>query len=74
MTVALTKDKQLRIVDEETQGKPQMIPKPKFLEQLETFLKKELKALGVAEVDPSELRLQVQISLCYNLFSFFLLN
>ena len=59
MTVALTKDKQLRVTDEETQGKPQMVPKPKFLEHLEGFLKKELKVLGVAEVNPSELRLQV---------------
>ena len=61
MTVALTKDKQFRVTDEEAQGKPQMVPKPKFLEHLEGFLKKELKALGVAEVNPSELRLQVRV-------------
>ena len=33
-------------------------PKPRFLEQLEAFLAKELKSLGVSEVHPSELRLQ----------------
>ena len=38
-----------------------MIPKPKFLEQLEGFLKKELKTLGVSEVAPNELRLQVHV-------------
>ena len=36
-----------------------MVPKPKFLEQLEGFLKKELKSLGVDTVAPNELRLQV---------------
>ena len=58
-SVALTKDKHLRVVDEEAQGKPQMVPKPRFLEQLEAFLKKELVAMGVQDVGPSELRLQV---------------
>ena len=60
-SVALTKDKQLVIVDEEAQGKPQMVPKPKFLDQLESFLKKELRSLGVDELGPSELRLQVKL-------------
>jgi len=55
----LNKDKQLIIIDEEAMGKPQMVPKPKFLEQLEGFLKKELKSLGVNSVAPNELRLQV---------------
>ncbi len=59
MAVALTKDKQLRVINDESHGKGPMIPKPKFLEQLETFLKKELDILGVAKVSPSELRLQV---------------
>ena len=58
-SVVLTKDKHLRVVDEEAQGKPQMVPKPRFLEQLEAFLKKELVAMGVQDVGPSELRLQV---------------
>ena len=57
--MALTRDKHLVVVDEEVQGKPQMVPKPQFLQQLESFLKKELKSLGVSEVEPSELRLQV---------------
>ena len=59
--MALTSGKQLVLVDEESQGKPNMIPKPKFLEQLEGFLKKELKTLGVSEVAPNELRLQVHV-------------
>ena len=33
--------------------------KPKFLGQLESFLKKELRALGCTESKPSEKRLQV---------------
>ena len=62
--VTLTRDKQLVVVDEEAEGKPQLIPKPQFLQQLEGFLKKELKSLGVCEVEPSELRLQVRKQLC----------
>ena len=46
-------------MDEEAMGKPSMVPKPHFLEQLEGYLKKELKSLGVDKVEPSELRLQV---------------
>ena len=61
--VTLTKDKQLRVVDGESQGKIQMVPKPRFLEQLEAFLKKELVAMGVTDVGPSELRLQVKYKL-----------
>ncbi|GFN79179.1 translin-associated factor x-interacting protein 1 [Plakobranchus ocellatus] len=54
----LSKNKSLVLVNEEDQGKPQMVPRPRFLEQLEGFLKKELRALGVVDVQPSELRLQ----------------
>ena len=36
-----------------------VIPKPKFLEQLEGFLHNELRALDCPEKGPSELRLQV---------------
>ncbi|ESO91005.1 hypothetical protein LOTGIDRAFT_191501 [Lottia gigantea] len=54
----LSKNKSLVLVSEDEMGKLQMIPKPRFLEQLENFLKKELKALGVTDVTPSELRLQ----------------
>jgi hypothetical protein len=37
----------------------QLVPKPKFLEQLETFLQNELRCLRATTVEPSELRLQV---------------
>ncbi|CAH1779147.1 unnamed protein product [Owenia fusiformis] len=57
-SVGLSRSKELVIVDEEAQGKPQLIPKPKFLEMLESFLKKELRSLGVTAVEPNELRLQ----------------
>lgn len=56
--IALTKDKKLRMGEEEASGPGAMVPKPKFLDSLENFLKKELKALGVSQVMPSELRLQ----------------
>lgn len=52
------------MVDEEKLGKPQMMPKPKFLENLEAFLKKELRSLGVTKVEPNELRLQVVYQNC----------
>ncbi|XP_041376142.1 translin-associated factor X-interacting protein 1-like [Gigantopelta aegis] len=54
----LTKSKGLVLISDEEMGKPQLIPKPRFLEQLESFVKKELRALNVMEVKPSELRLQ----------------
>ncbi|XP_019638236.1 PREDICTED: translin-associated factor X-interacting protein 1-like [Branchiostoma belcheri] len=44
------------VVKEEDTGKG--VPKPKFLDQLENFLKKELRALGCPDSGPSELRLQ----------------
>ncbi|KAF6022920.1 TSNAXIP1 [Bugula neritina] len=56
--VGLSKHKELVVVDEEKLGKPQMTPKPKFLHNLESFLKKELQSLGVTKVEPNELRLQ----------------
>ena len=55
----LSKNKSLVILKEEEGGKAPIIPKPRFLEQLENFLRKELHALGVTEVTPSDLRLQV---------------
>ena len=57
--VGLSKHKELVVVDEEKLGKPQMTPKPKFLHNLESVLKKELRTLGVTKVEPNELRLQV---------------
>ena len=35
-----------------------VVPKPKFLEQLETYLNKELRLLGCPSYGPHELRLQ----------------
>ena len=58
-TLMLSKNKSLILYDEEAMGKPKMIPKPRFLEQLESYLKKELRALGVTDVNANELRLQV---------------
>jgi hypothetical protein len=58
-SMMMTKDKSLVLVSDEQMGKPNMIPKPRFLEQLENYLKKELRALDVVEVEPNELRLQV---------------
>jgi len=34
-------------------------PKPRFLENLQLFLSKELKSLGATTVEPNEVRLQV---------------
>ena len=61
--VALTRSKHLLVMDSANQqhGQP---PKPRFLSQLESFLNKELKALGVSQVQPSELRLQVKYLCC----------
>ena len=68
-SVALTRNKQLVVVNDEEMGKPRVIPKPKFLDQLEGFLKKELRALGVMDVQPDDLRLQVKIFI--NIYIFF---
>ncbi|XP_076449888.1 translin-associated factor X-interacting protein 1-like isoform X1 [Babylonia areolata] len=54
----LSKSKSLVLVSEDEGGKSPIVPKPRFLEQLENFLQKELRALGVMEVTPSDLRLQ----------------
>ena len=67
-SVALTKNKELVLVDDEAMGKPLMVPKPRFLDQLEGFLKKELRSLGCTEVEPSDLRLQVISQLMYLMF------
>lgn len=70
----LSKTKSLVLVNEEDSGRSQTVPKPHFLEQLENFLKRELRALGVIDVQPSDLRLQVRncvyarcvLMLCYS--------
>lgn len=59
VSAALTQSKHLVLRDDEAMGKPQTVPKPGFLAQLENFLKRELKSLGVSKVEASELRLQV---------------
>ena len=41
---------------------PKGVHKPKFLEQLEAFLQKELRSLDCAEMVPSEKRLQVRFT------------
>ena len=76
-SIALTKDKKLRQADEESTAQGNMVPKPKFLDALENFLKKELKALGVSQVMPSELRLQVGVIIKMQVnmnFSFLAIN
>ena len=57
----MTSDSQLKVLDEETTGKIHPFPKPRFLDNLESFVKKELRVLGVSEMLPSELRLQVKV-------------
>jgi hypothetical protein len=44
--------------------------KPKFLGQLESFLKKELRALGCTDNKPSEKRLQVCCAVLKNIKHF----
>ena len=48
----------LQIVSE-IAAKRKAVHKPKFLEELEIFLEKELRALGATHIEPSNLRLQV---------------
>jgi hypothetical protein len=58
--LSLNKQKQLIITDAEAEGKAEITPKPKFLENLEKFLQRELKVLGCANsTTTSESRLQV---------------
>ncbi|XP_071958609.1 translin-associated factor X-interacting protein 1-like [Antedon mediterranea] len=61
-TTALTSynQRQQHNVDGVDDNSPQrsIIPKPKFLDQLESFLKKELRNLDCSQSGPSELRLQ----------------
>lgn len=53
MQVALTPSKEVAI--------PASERKPKFLDDLENFLNRELQSLGVETVQPNETRLQVSI-------------
>ncbi|KAK2189473.1 hypothetical protein NP493_106g07058 [Ridgeia piscesae] len=54
----LTKDKHMVVLHNPAALTTSKTSKPKFLDYLETFLRDELKYLGVTEVKPSELRLQ----------------
>lgn len=58
----LSPNKHLVVVDDNvgnTSANVQLTPKPKFLEQLEVFLQKELHCLGISTDEPSDVRLQV---------------
>ena len=56
----LNKNNRLVVKDSVAEGKPELIPKPKFLENLEEFLVRELKALGCYKMTKtSESKLQV---------------
>lgn len=58
--VHVTKDKHLVVINTKPgTAKSQLAPKPKYLEQLERYLEKELASLGATEVKASEPRLQV---------------
>ena len=58
--IGLSKQNGLVLSNSQAEGKPDLTPKPKFLESLEKFLQKELKSLGCNDVPgSSEPRLQV---------------
>ena len=59
MQISLTKSNNLIISNSIAEGKPDLTPKPKFLETLEKFLERELKALRCdSNANPNETRLQ----------------
>ena len=61
----LSHNRQSVVGDDSGSAAVQLTPKPKFLEQLEVFLQKELHCLGVTTVEPSDVRLQVsQFKIC----------
>ena len=55
----LSPNRHLVVVSNRASTNVQLTPKPKFLEQLEVFLQKELHCLGVSTAEPSDVRLQV---------------
>jgi hypothetical protein len=60
--MSLTKNNTLVISNALAEGKPELTPKPKFLENLEKFLHRELKKLGATNnAISNEARLQVNI-------------
>lgn len=60
--MSLNRNNNIIITNELAQGKPELTPKPKLLENLEMFLKRELKLLGSYgdHSEPCEARLQVR--------------
>ena len=52
--LSLNKYNSLVISNQQAEGKPELTPKPKFLENLEKFLQKELRALGCNPNNKSE--------------------
>ena len=58
-SLIMTKDKRMVVLHSPSAITASKSTKPKFLEYLESFLRDELKYLGVSEIRPSELRLQV---------------
>ncbi|RNA16687.1 Translin-associated factor X-interacting 1 [Brachionus plicatilis] len=59
LQISLTKSNNLLITNAQAEGRPNITPKPKFLENLEKFLQRELKVLGCENsYTTSEARLQ----------------
>jgi hypothetical protein len=54
MQLSLNKYNSLVVSNCQAEGKPEITPKPKFLENLEKFLNKELRALGCNPKNTSE--------------------
>ena len=59
-SLVMTKDKRMVVLRHPSAITASKSTKPRFLEYLESFLREELKYLGVSEIRPSELRLQVR--------------
>lgn len=59
--ISLNRKNQLLVTNDLALGKPEITPKPKFLENLEKFLHRELKLLDCYNSQPSEARLQVRL-------------
>jgi hypothetical protein len=58
--MSLAKNNTLVITNATAEGKPELTPKPKFLENLDKFLHRELKKLGATNSTiANEARLQV---------------
>ena len=61
MQMSLARNHTLVITNAQAEGKPELTPKPKFLENLDKFLQRELKKLGATNNSiANEARLQVK--------------